>query len=114
MPRARLTATSRARDPLSMNEHEQTGITPAEVARRMAAAGVIVNPATVWSYLRARYAERYPEGVAALPPALLPADEDEIAEWLDDFLDGVEAERTRLVRAMNPDVDASEGDSPAG
>lgn len=77
----------------------------------MAAAGVIVNPATVWSYLRARYAERYPDDVAALPPALLPASEDEIEEWLDDFLDGVEAERTRLVRAMNPETDSPTGES---
>ncbi len=70
------------------------GYTPAEVARRVAALGVIVNPATVWAYLRARLQADHP-GRAA-PPARLPVSEEELAEWLDDFLDGVERERARL------------------
>jgi hypothetical protein len=77
------------------------GFTPADVARRVAAMGVIVNPAAVWSYLRTRFADRYPEQEAGLQPALLPVDENDLEEWLDDFLDGVEAERARLVRRMN-------------
>ena len=77
------------------------GFSPADVARRVAAMGVIVNPAAVWSYLRTRFADRYPERAEQLPPALLPVDESDLQDWLDDFLDGVEAERARLVRRMN-------------
>jgi hypothetical protein len=82
-----------------MAAHE--GFTPADVARRVAAMGVIVDPATVWSYLRTRFADRYPERADQLQPALLPVDEGDLEDWLDDFLDGVEASRARLVRRMN-------------
>ncbi len=74
------------------------GFTPAEVARRVAALGVIVNPATVWAYLRARLRAEHP-GIDA-PPTLLPVREAELAEWLEDFLDGVEQERARLHDAL--------------
>ncbi len=74
------------------------GFTPAEIARRMAALGVIVNPATVWAYLRARLAAEHPGREA--PPGLLPAGEEELAGWLDDFLDGVERERSRLTETL--------------
>ena len=80
---------------------EPTGFTPAEVARRVAALGVIVNPAVVWSYLRARYLEQRPDGAAALTDTLLPVSADDLDDWLDDFLDGVEATRAKLIRGMN-------------
>lgn len=80
------------------------GFTPADVLRRVTAMGVLVNPAIVWSYLRTRFAERYPEQVDALPAALLPVDELDLDEWLDDFLDGVEAERSKLTRSMSNDT----------
>ncbi len=83
-----------------MNEHN--GFTPAQIARRVAAMGVLADPAGVWVYLRTRLAERYPERLADLPPALLPVGEDDLDEWLDDFLDSVESERSRLIRQMNP------------
>jgi hypothetical protein len=76
------------------------GFSPADVARRIAALGVIADPATVWAYLRTRLAERYPERLAGLSPARLPISADELGEWLDDFLDGVEAERAKLARRM--------------
>lgn len=76
-------------------------ITPAEVARRVAALGVIINPATVWAFLRHRYALAHPER-AAPAPAVLLLSEDELQAWLDEFLDVVEAERARLSRALQP------------
>jgi hypothetical protein len=79
--------------------------TPADVARRTAALGVIINPATVWAYLRARFAERHPERVG-VAPSVLPVSEAELDEWLDGFLDTVEAERARLARRMNPEPPA--------
>ena len=79
---------------------EQQGFTPADAARRVAALGVIANPSAVWAYLRARLAERYPDRLVDLPPTSLPIDELDLDEWLDDFLDGVESERARLVRRM--------------
>jgi hypothetical protein len=85
------------------------GFTPADVLRRVTAMGVLVNPAIVWSYLRTRYAERYPERAGALLPALLPVDEIDLEEWLDDFLDGVEAERSKLTRSMSNDSGGTDG-----
>ena len=79
---------------------EPRGFTPADVARRVAAMGVLANPAAVWAYLRTRLAECYPDRLVDLPPASLPIDEPDLDEWLDDFLDGVESERARLVRRM--------------
>ena len=81
---------------------EPAGFTPADVARRVATMGVLANPAAVWAYLRTRLAERYPDRLVDLPPAALPIDELDLDEWLDDFLDGVESERARLVRRMQP------------
>ena len=79
---------------------EQDGFTPADIARRVTAMGVLANPAVVWSYLRTRLAERYPERLAGLSPARLPVPAADLDEWLDDFLDGVESERASLTRRM--------------
>ena len=98
-----MTRLEQADDADSMDD--QGGFTPADIARRVAALGVLVNPAAAWVYLRTRLAERYPERLDALPPALLPVDEADLEEWLDDFLDGVDAERSRLIRRMSPTDD---------
>lgn len=87
-----------------MTEEPVQEFTPADVARRVAALGVIINPATVWSFLRARFAQRYSERAAVTPPVSLQVSEAELEEWLDQFLDTVEVERARLARGMNPDL----------
>lgn len=79
--------------------NERRPITPAEVARQVAALGVIINPATVWAFLRHRYLSTYPDR-STEPAGALHLSEDELAEWLDEFLDVVEAERGKLSRAM--------------
>lgn len=91
---------------------EQQGFTPADVARRVAALGVLADPAVVWSYLRTRLAERYPERQPGLSPARLPVPGTDLDEWLDDFLDGVESERARLTRRMNEQRPGAGGQEP--
>ena len=93
--------------------NEPRPITPAEVARRVAALGVIINPATVWAFLRQRYAAAYPDRAPA-PAGVLQLADDELDEWLDEFLDVVEAERTKLTRAMQAaDTQPQDGGPPA-
>lgn len=82
------------------------GFTPTDVLRRVTVMGVLVNPAVVWSYLRTRFAEEHPHRLAELAPALLPIEEAELDEWLDDFLDGVEMERSKLTRHMSRDAES--------
>ena len=84
-----------------MTDAEVTPFTPADVLRRVTAMGVLVNAVTVWSYMRTRLVAAYPERAALAAPDALPVDEETLADWLDDFLDGVESERARLIRRMN-------------
>lgn len=107
-----VTGTSGA--PADAARGDRQGFTPTDVARRVAALGVIANPATIWVYLRTRLAAEHPERLADLPPALLPLDEDVLDGWLDDFLDGVEAERARLTRGLHaPRGDGQAADGPS-
>jgi hypothetical protein len=85
-----------------MEQDDIRMFTPAEVMRRVTAMGVLANALIVWSYMRNRLAEAYPERAATAAPDALPVDEATFADWLDDFLDEAEAQRARLARAMNP------------
>ena len=76
--------------------------TPSDVLRRVTAMGVLANALTVWSYMRARLEAEHPERAAAAGPAELPVEEETFADWLDDFIDTAEAQRSRLVRRLNP------------
>jgi hypothetical protein len=87
-----------------MTGGQAPGFSPADVARRVAALGVIIDPATVWAYLRGRFAAAYPERAGAMPPALLPVAASELDEWLDGLLDAVDAERARLTRLLHRDL----------
>lgn len=77
--------------------------TPADVLRRVTAMGVLANALTVWSYMRSRLEEEHPDRLATAGPAELPVDEETLAGWLDDFVDTAEAQRSRLVRRLNPE-----------
>ena len=77
--------------------------TPSDVLRRVTAMGVLANALTIWSYMRSRLEESFPERVETAGPAELPLDEATFADWLDDFVDSVEAERSRLARRLNPE-----------
>jgi hypothetical protein len=77
--------------------------TPSDVLRRVTAMGVLANALTIWSYMRSRLEEAYPERAATAGPAELPLDEETFADWLDDFVDTAEAERSRLARRLNPE-----------
>jgi len=91
---------------------ERRVFTPAEIARRVAALGVIINPATVWAYLRGRAAGTALDRVGPTATELV-ATEEEVAWWLDEFLDVVEAERLRLTRNMRrSSADDAEGGRP--
>ncbi len=79
----------------------QDGFSPMDVARRVAALGVIADPAAVWAYLRTRLAESYPDRLAGLSPARLPIDETELDAWLDDFLDVMELQRAELIARID-------------
>ncbi len=77
--------------------------TPSDVLRRVTAMGVLANALTIWSYMRSRLDEAYPERAATAGPAELPLDESTFADWLDDFVDTADAERSRLARRLNPE-----------
>ena len=77
--------------------------TPSDVLRRVTAMGVLANALTIWSYMRSRLEEAFPERAAAAGPAELPLDEETFADWLDDFVDTADAERSRLARRLNPE-----------
>jgi len=77
--------------------------TPSDVLRRVTAMGVLANALTIWSYMRSRLEEAYPERAARAGPAELPLDEVTFADWLDDFVDSAEVERSRLARRLNPE-----------
>ena len=85
-----------------MGEPPVIVFTPTEVLRRVTTMGVVANVVTLWSYLRARLAEDYPERVARIGSAELPIDEDTLADWLDDFVDTAEIQRGKLARHLNP------------
>ena len=85
-----------------MDELPVEAFTPADVLRRVAAMGVIANVVTLWSYLRARLTEEFPDRAAAARPTDLPIDEDTLADWLDDFVDTAEVQRAKLSRHLNP------------
>lgn len=85
-----------------MDEGPVVVFTPSDVLRRVTAMGVLANALTVWSYMRARLEEEHPERAAAAGPAELPVAEETFADWLDDFVDTVEAQRSRLARRLNP------------
>ena len=85
-----------------MNEPPTEPFTPAEVLRRVTALGVLANAVTVWSYVRTRLEVAFPERAATTAPDVTPVDEDTLAGWLDDFIDTVEAQRSRLTRHLNP------------
>lgn len=74
---------------------------PADIARRVAALGLIADPTMVWAYLRTRLAEAYPERLTGLPDAALPVAEADLDEWLDDFLDGALQQRAELLRRID-------------
>lgn len=78
--------------------------TPVDVLRRVTAMGVIASPTTLWSYLRGRLREADPALADAATAGELPVGEETLAEWLDDFVDAVDAERSRLSRRLNPDA----------
>jgi hypothetical protein len=80
--------------------HEPPTFTPADVLRRVTALGVLANPVSVWSYVRARLAAEFPERAALTPPDALPVDDATLMDWLDDFLDTVESHRARLTRNL--------------
>jgi hypothetical protein len=77
--------------------------TPSDVLRLITAMGVLANALTIWSYLRSRLAEAYPERAVTAGPAELPLDEETLVDWLDDFVDAVDVERSRLARRLNPE-----------
>jgi hypothetical protein len=77
--------------------------TPADVLRRVTALGVLVNLTTVWAYVRARLAAEFPERAATARPDELPVAAATLTDWLEDFLDTTEAERSRLTRNLNPE-----------
>ena len=76
---------------------------PVEVVRQVTALGLLVNVATVWAYVRARLAAEYPERAVNARPDELPVDARILSDWLDDFLDTAETERSRLTRNLNPE-----------
>ena len=78
------------------------GFTPADVLRRLTAVGVLANAVTVWSYMRSRLQQSFPERASNAAWDRLPVDEETLAGWLDDFVDSVETQRSRLVRHLNP------------
>ena len=80
---------------------ELRAYTPADIARKVTALGIIINPTIAWSFLCARYAEHHPGATTATLTSLPIADLD-LEVWLDEFLDHVEAERNRLSRNMQP------------
>ena len=84
-----------------MSEPPVSAFTPADVLRRVTAMGVLANAVTVWSYVRTRLEEAFPERAASAALDVLPVDEETLTEWLDDFLDTVETQRSRLARHLN-------------
>lgn len=83
-------------------DSSQRPFTPVDVLRRVTAMGVIANATTLWSYMRGRLQESYPELAATAAPTALPVDEAVLCDWLDDFVDAVEVERSHLSRRLNP------------
>lgn len=88
-------------------DHSTRPFSPADVLRRLTALGVLANAATAWSYVRSRLAAEFPERAQLAGPIELPVDADTLDDWLDDFADSVEAERSRLTRNLNPTDNAS-------
>ena len=85
-----------------MREPPVNVFTPADVLRRLTAMGVIANVVTLWSYLRVRLAEEFPERAATAGPTELPVHEGTLADWLDDFVGTAEVQRGKLARHLNP------------
>jgi hypothetical protein len=85
--------------PLESSGDEVVVYTPVDVLRELTRMGVIVNAVTVWTRLRRRLAEEFPERAEAAAPDALPLDAFTFFEWIEDFVDEAEAARAKLTRS---------------
>ncbi|MGI8552289.1 MAG: hypothetical protein ACR2PL_16110 [Dehalococcoidia bacterium] len=74
--------------------------TPAELARRLAREGIIMNVATAWAFLRNRSKEEFPERPETADPAVLPLTNEEFSDLVDELLLHVDSLRSALSRSL--------------
>lgn len=79
---------------------EDEVVTPALLARRLAAEGVLMNAATAWAFLRSRAAEEYPGCLERGGPVELRLPPDAIAALIDELLLHVADLRSTLSRSI--------------
>jgi hypothetical protein len=81
---------------MAENDEQRQTVTPAELARRLAREGTIMNVATAWAFLRGRVGEEFPERIDAGDPITLALTAGEFNDLVEELLLHVDSFRYSL------------------